>query len=136
MPDERMFGKLSEAISQLVLALRGLREQKQIEFEWYKSHHGLATKNDLDKMEGRIMSKIGDFAEAQNAFNDRVDTAITGLQGDIKALNDKITELQNSAGQITPEDQALLDSLQARGQTIADKLEALDALTPPVPPTT
>lgn len=80
------------------------------------------------------MSKISDFATAQNAFNDRVDTAITGLQGDVQALNDKITELQNSPGTVTPEDQALLDALQARGETIAAKLEALDALTPPTPP--
>jgi len=49
-------------------------------------------------------------------------------------LNDKITELQNSQGQITPGDQALLDDLQVAGNVLADKLEALDNLTPPVPP--
>lgn len=80
------------------------------------------------------MSAISDFAKKQNAFNDQMDAAVSDLQGDIKSLNDTILQLQNSPGQITPEDQASLDALQARGQTIADKLTALDALTPPVPP--
>lgn len=82
------------------------------------------------------MSKISDFATAQNAFNDRMDAAVADLVADVKNLNDQIAALQNSAGQITPEDQALLDGLQARASTIADKLDALDQQTPPVVPTT
>ncbi len=89
----------------------------------------------LAQMEGKIMSAISDFAAKQNAFNDRQDAAITDLQGDVQTLNDKITELQNSGGQITPEDQKLLDDITARGEAITTKLEALDALTPPNPPT-
>jgi len=81
-----------------------------------------------------IMSTITDFVTAQNAFNDRLDASIAGLQGDIKFLTDKITELQNSPGVLTPADQASLDALQARTVGIADKLAALDALTAPVPP--
>jgi len=81
-----------------------------------------------------IMSKISEFSVKQNAFNDQMDASISGLNDDIKALNDKIVELQNSPGEITPEDQASLDALQARGQSMADKLSALDALTPPVVP--
>jgi oligoendopeptidase F len=88
----------------------------------------------LGKFEERVMSAISDFKAKQDAHNDKIDAAVTGLQGDIKTLNDKIDALQTSAGQITPEDQALLDDIDARGQAIADKLEALDALTPPTPP--
>ena len=80
------------------------------------------------------MSKISEFATAQNAFNDRIDVAVTGLQGDVQALNDEIAKLQASAGEVTPEDQASLDAIQARAETITTKLEALDALTPPKPP--
>jgi len=80
------------------------------------------------------MSKIGEFSERQTAFNDRLDKAIEGLQGDVESLNEKIAELQNSAGEVTPEDQALLDAIESRSDAIAKKLEALDALTPPVPP--
>lgn len=82
------------------------------------------------------MSAIADFAAKQNAFNDQIDIAITDLQGDVKTLNDEIKALQDSNGAITPEDQALLDGITARTQTISDKLAALDSLTPPaVPPT-
>lgn len=81
------------------------------------------------------MSKISEFADKQNAFNDRVDAAVTGLVADVQSLNDKITELQNTQGGITPEDQALLDAIEERSAAIATKLEALDALTPPAVPT-
>jgi len=81
------------------------------------------------------MSAISDFATKQNAFNDRIDAAVTGVQADVKFLQDTIDKLQNSPGTITPEDQALLDQLDARADAVATKLEALDALTPPVPPT-
>lgn len=86
-------------------------------------------------MEKRIMSKIGDFAGKQKAFNDRQDTAIQGLVEDVAALNAKILELQNTPGEITPEDQTLLDELQTRAESLTAKLEALDAQTPPKPPT-
>jgi outer membrane murein-binding lipoprotein Lpp len=92
------------------------------------------TKSDLQEIANKIMSAISDFATKQNAFNDRVDTAIAGLTTDVQTLTDKINALQNTPGQITPEDQALLDTIQSRTATIATKLEALDALTPPAPP--
>ncbi len=91
---------------------------------------------DLERIGDAIMSAISDFAAKQNAHNDRVDTALTGIQGDVKFLQDTIDKLQNSPGSITPEDQALLDALDARADVTASKLEALDALNPPVPPTT
>ena len=80
------------------------------------------------------MSAIADFATKMSAFQDRMDTAVADLQGDVKSLNDQIAALQASQGAITPSDQALLDGIQARASTVADKLAALDALTPPVPP--
>lgn len=82
----------------------------------------------------QIMSAISDFAAKQAAFNDRMDVAITGLSNDVAELNAEILKLQNTPGTITPEDQALLDSLQARGEAITAKLEALDNLKAPVPP--
>lgn len=82
------------------------------------------------------MSAISDYATKQNAHNSKIDEAILGLVGDFKTLNDLIAKLQGSPGSITPEDQASLDALEARGQAIEDKLTALDALTPPTPPAT
>lgn len=81
-----------------------------------------------------IMSAISDFAAKQSAFQARIDTAIADLQGDVKSLSDQIAALQNSAGAITPEDQALLDGITAKSSEVADKLDALDNLTPPVAP--
>lgn len=80
------------------------------------------------------MSAISEFAAKQSEFNGRLSTAIDGLTGDVALLNQKIQELQNSAGTITPEDQALLDQLQTQGEMLASRLEAVDALTPPAPP--
>lgn len=102
--------------------------------DWFKSLCRFATKQDLRKIGDQIMSKISEFADRQKAFNERQETAIAGVVADVKALNDKITELQNTAGEITPEDQALLDDIEARNKVIAEKLEALDAQTPPTPP--
>lgn len=106
----------------------------KIKPRWGKCRRDMATLKDLLEMEQRIMSAISTFAEKQAAFNERIDAAVVGLKGDVDALNAKIEELQNSAGTITPEDQALLDALEARGDAIAAKVEALDAMTPPVVP--
>lgn len=81
------------------------------------------------------MAAISDFATAMNAFTDRQDKAVADLQGDVKSLEDQIAALQNSSGAISAADQALLDGIQARASSVADKLDALDALTPPVTPT-
>lgn len=80
---------------------------------------------------GKTMSVISDFAAKQQQFNSRMDTAVDGLSKDVAVLNEKILELQTTPGAITEEDQALLDSLEERGNAIAAKLEALDGMTPP-----
>lgn len=82
------------------------------------------------------MSKISEFAAKQNEFNDRLDVAISGVSQDVTELKALIEQLQSTPGEITPEDQALLDTLQARAEAATQKLEALDAMTPPPPPAT
>jgi hypothetical protein len=94
----------------------------------------VVTKHTLKKIENRIMNAITEFAVAQNTFNNRIDTAIQGIVEDVTFLKNRIAELQATSNGITPEDKALLDAIQARSNAIADKLEALDALTPPSPP--
>ncbi len=80
------------------------------------------------------MSAISDFAAKQAEHNARVTEALNDLAGDITTLNDKISELQNSAGSVTPEDQALIDDLEVKGGELAARAEALADLTPPKPP--
>lgn len=83
-----------------------------------------------------IMSAISDFKTKQDAHNAKIDAAVAGLTADIEAQTALIQQLQSTQGQITPEDQALLDEIDSRNAAIAAKLEALDALNPPsVPPT-
>lgn len=120
---------LTKAITELARAVSRL-----VESDWFRSSGGLVTKSDLHALGERIMSAISDFAAKQKAFNDRLGSAIDGVVGDVKVLNDKITALQNSAGTVTPEDQALLDDLQKQAEGLTSKAEALDAMTPPAPP--
>jgi predicted nucleic acid-binding Zn-ribbon protein len=139
---------LTKAISNLSCALREGLEQRKIEFDWLKSHAGLATKQDLNEMEKRIMSKLSEYLSKQTDFNTRLQTAtdslvesMTGLTEDVDTLNKKIEELQNSTGGVTPDDQLKIDSLEAQGDALSTKLEgvstalaALNQLTPPPPP--
>lgn len=81
------------------------------------------------------MSAVSDFAAKMKSHNDKVDIAVAGLQGDIGTLKDQIAKLQASAGTISAEDQATLDAIEANAGAVSDKLDALDSLTPPVPPT-
>lgn len=78
---------------------------------------------------------IADHVAKQKAFNERQGKSIDGLVDDVKSLNDKIAQLQSTQGQITPEDQALLDGIEADGAALADRLEKLDSDTPPAVPT-
>jgi outer membrane biosynthesis protein TonB len=98
------------------------------------------------------MATYAEFLKKQKEYNDRDDAAMekliaasTNLAGDVKFLKDTITKLQNTAGQVTPEDQALIDQLESRANTTATKFEALNkSLTdldnqtapevPPAPP--
>lgn len=80
------------------------------------------------------MSAIGDFANRVKADYERIGTAIDAIREDVAGLNAKIEQLQNSQGQITPEDQATLDEIQAAAANLADRIGEVDNLTPPAPP--
>jgi len=122
---------LSAALSHVARELGGLREQKIIEFDWLKSHAGLATKIDLKELENRIMSAIKTSGAAITAHLQRVDAGLTAIAADIAQLKELIVTLQNSPGPISAEDQATLDELETLAGSLATRAEALDALTPP-----
>jgi len=89
------------------------------------------------------------FADAVNAKFDGIGTdvdslvtSLGGISADVAFLKDTIAKLQNTPGTFSPEDQALVDALQARvdgmvAKTSAakDTAAALDAATeePPTP---
>jgi len=82
----------------------------------------------------RIMSAISEFAAKVNQHQAKIDEAVTGISGDIAALKQMIADLQNNPGPISPEDQALLDQIEARIGATAERVKALDDLTPPPSP--
>jgi hypothetical protein len=77
---------------------------------------------------------IAAFTTAINAFFTTQQTAITDIVTEFATLNSQIATLQNSAGQITPADQATLDTIQATAAGITSKLTAMDTLAPPPTP--
>jgi hypothetical protein len=81
-------------------------------------------------MEERIVSAISESAARTTAFLNAISTGIDGLTADIEALKALIEQLQNSPGGITPEDQGILDQMEALAGTLADRIAALDAETP------
>jgi hypothetical protein len=81
-------------------------------------------------MEYRIMSTIKDYATRQNERLDKIDASLTGITDDVKVMQEMIENLQNNPGPISPEDQQLLDALEARGDALAAKLADLDAAHP------
>jgi len=86
---------------------------------------------DLNRKADSIMSAVSDFAAQVNDSFTKIGASVDGIVGDVQALNDKITALQNSPGTLTPEDQASLDDIQAKAAALSDKLAALDAQTAP-----
>lgn len=148
-PDARAL--LAASIQRLAGAHESLVAQKRIEFDWFRSQGGLATKHDLQQLE-IIMSKLSlalaAFAATNKEYNDRQAVAIdsivesqNGLTGDIKGLNDLIKKLEESSGEVSEEDQALIDLMLAKGKATAERaeqvaaaLKLLDEGTPPVVP--
>jgi len=71
---------------------------------------------------------------------DAIVTSVAGVSGDVDRLKSLIKQLQDSAGTVTPEDQALLDkseaavnALSSRVTSVKDALAALDAATEEAP---
>lgn len=73
------------------------------------------------------------FAGRVNTFLDEIGTSVDGVQGDVTELKRLIKQLQDSAGQVTPEDQATIDAIEARIGALATKTKALDDQTDNVP---
>lgn len=116
---------LSESLHDLADALRGLNEQRAIEFEWFKSHSNLATKRDLQEMEKRIMATQAEVVAELRVLKGQaekirteVTDAKTELQATIKRLEDIIAA--GNTGEATAELVAVKDELKAELQTLDD----------------
>ncbi len=76
------------------------------------------------------MSDVTPFVDAMNAFFARQDAAMADLQGDIDNLNAQIAAALAAA--VSPAEKAALQAIQDKASAVSDKLDGLDALTPPV----
>lgn len=104
-----------------------------VDSETLRSFLGLATKHDLETATTKIMSAISDWVNLEQAQLDQVGQKLDQIKDGITALDQLITQLQNSAGTITPADQALLDQIQSKSQDLVKKAAAIDT-APPTPP--
>lgn len=94
----------------------------------------------IDNQGEELMTKITDQIQEHGAkmevFFARLDASVTGISGDFEVLKNMITDLQNATTdvELPAEAKAILDNIEAHTGVIADKIDALDALTPPVAP--
>lgn len=119
----------------------------QLVRELSQINNNQAVLQSIAELKETIMSVLSEFANRVDAkfttISDAVDGIVasqTGLTGDVAGLKALIKQLQDSPGGVTPEDQALLDALEAKINTTSDKvtatataLAALDAETEEVP---
>lgn len=81
----------------------------------------------------QTMSVISDFVAAMKGFQDRQSVALEGIRADVSGLKHSIDRLLAN-GTISDADVTALKEIQAGAQAAVEKLEALDAETPPEPP--
>lgn len=96
-----------------------------------------ATKRDVKRLETLIMTlqeafraysvKRDEYDTRQEAATDVLTESLTGLTGDVKGLKDEIKKLQDSQGEVTPEDAASIDRIQARADRLTVRVEAAAA---------
>ncbi len=68
-----------------------------------------------------------------NAFNE-VTSSLENLSGDVQNLNKQIQDLQAQLGNLSPEDQAKLDSVVTSASALASRAKTLADQTPDLPP--
>jgi chromosome segregation ATPase len=92
-------------------------------------------------MERRIMAKIeeklAELEVSQAAANEKISTALGGIQGDTAALAAEIVELkqavidaQSNPGELSPELSARFDALKTNLDAVAQQAADLDAALP------
>lgn len=97
--------------------------------EWHKSHHGLATKSDLEQMEKRIVMNQIELTAALDKLTAQTGKIAKEQSDRFDALTKTIQDLKDviaAGGDVTPEVTAALANTQAA-------LDSLDAAIPDAP---
>lgn len=79
-----------------------------------------------------MATKVSDGIASFVAVLNDISAAIDVVAVDAQALLDKLTAINNSPGELSPEDQKSVDSGIALGKSLVSKLQAVDALTPKI----
>ncbi len=82
----------------------------------------------------QIMTALSDYADKVTAFVADISGDLDSISTQITALQATITTLNNSAGAVTPADQASIDQALAQLTTLAAKADSAAGKTPPPPP--
>lgn len=154
--NESRHDKLAEAICLLCETIRTWVEQQKADNETKNSFHRLSHQIE------NLMQAIQEYANRVDVAFEAIGTSVdelvasqaeiaksqTGIAGDVAGMKTLIEKLQNSPGELSPEDKGSLDALEvkvnslvtktaavaAASATVAAALKALDELTAEVPP--
>lgn len=135
---DKMFGEKSErdlvkAVTLLAQRIDQFNERQHNEFEWFRSHLKLATKDDLKEMESRIDMKLSE-AKALIATAAKQSTeAFSELSTRIADLQKQIQDLIDGAGDPEVTDEAFLadlETLKTNAQQLADIVPNPEPPTP------
>ena len=91
--------------------------------------------SDNIKKEQQAMSQITDWAAQEQADLTAISTALDTVVAGVAALDQLITNFQNSPGTLSAADQTALDGIQAASKALVAKSQAI-SVAPPVPPVT
>ncbi len=146
---------VNEYEKDLIRAVRDVSGELKAGMEWFKSHAGLATKNDLREMEKRLMAtqseiaaQLKQFATDLGAVNDGLQTANTEIAKvgtETDGLNQKIKDLTdaiNSGGAVSQEVtdavaalQTSVDAIKTSAAAAGAAVKAVDDKVPDAPTT-
>lgn len=84
----------------------------------------------IQKTQESIMSVITDWAAKQQADLTAISGVLDSIATGVNALDALIKQLQNTSGSITPEDQALLDQIEAQSAALVTKAQQINTQPP------
>lgn len=126
--------------TQTVLRAITICAQNIVSFASHLESGARCNHQDFARLERKIdcmANKVEEFLGRQEAHNNKVATAVDEIVEDVKGLQTEIQELKDliAAGEPSPEVTAKIAALDEHNDAMAVKIDALNALTPPKPPT-
>ena len=77
---------------------------------------------------------LKEYIANQRDYNNKMGEAINEIADDVKRQGELITQIQNSPGRLSAEDQTALDELEASSKDLVARLKVVNELNPPPVP--